>query len=119
MLEVRKYSIAELSTILGSTGKQAIDRKLERYGVEYTSTGRGQSLVYDITKISDPFKVYCITKLGIPAQANFEKIRNLYYYFFCDEKNLDSTERRHIKNTKEIPTMSKNELLAKREVLNK
>lgn len=89
MLEVRKYSIAELSAILGSTGKQAIDRKLERYGVEYTSTGRGQSLVYDITKITDPFKVYCITKLGIPAQANFEKIRNLYYYFFCDEGFAD------------------------------
>lgn len=89
MLEVRKYSIAELSAILGSTGKQAIDRKLERYGVEYTSAGRGQSLVYDITKITDPFKVYCITKLGIPAQANFEKIRNLYYYFFCDEGFAD------------------------------
>lgn len=89
MLEMKKYGIAELSAILGSTGKQAIDRKLERYGIEYTSTGRGQSLVYDITKIADPFKVYCITKLGIPAQANFEKIRNLYYYFFCDEGFAD------------------------------
>lgn len=89
MLEVKKYSIAELSTILGSTGKQAIDRKLTRYGIEYTSSGRGSSLTYEITKISDPFKVYCITKLGIPSQANFEKIRNLYYYFFCDEGFAD------------------------------
>lgn len=89
MLEVKKYGVAELSAILGSTGKQAIDRKLERYGIEYDSTGRGQSLVYDIKHIPDPFKVYCITKLGIPAQANFEKIRNLYYYFFCDEGFAD------------------------------
>ena len=89
MLEVKKYGIVELSAILGSTGKQAIDRKLERYGIEYTSTGRGQALVYEIKNIPDPFKVYCITKLGIPAQANFEKIRNLYYYFFCDEGFAD------------------------------
>ena len=89
MLEAKKYSVAELSAILGSTGKQAIDRKLERYGVEYTSSGRGSSLTYEITKISDPFKVYCITKLGIPAQADFEKIRNLYYYFFCDDGFAD------------------------------
>lgn len=89
MLEAKAYSIAELSAILGSTGKQAIDRKLERYGIEYTSSGRGSSLTYEITKINDPFKVYCITKLGIPAQANFEKIRNLYYYFFCDEGFAD------------------------------
>ena len=89
MLEVKKYSIAELSAIIGSAGKQAIDRKLERYGVEYTSSGRGSSLVYEIINITDPFKVYCITKLGIPAQADFNKIRNLYYYFFCDEGFAD------------------------------
>ena len=89
MLEVRKYSIAELSAILGSTGKQAIDRKLVRYGIEYTSSGWADNRVYEIKHIPDPFKVYCITKLGIPAQANFEKIRNLYYYFFCDEGFAD------------------------------
>lgn len=89
MLEIKKYGIAELSEILNSTGKQAIERKLERYGVEYISTGRGNDRVYDIVKIADPFKVYCITKLGMPAQANFEKIRNLYYYFFCDEGFAD------------------------------
>ena len=89
MLEVKRYSIAELSAILGSTGKQAIDRKLERYGIEYTSSGWADNRVYEIKHIPDPFMVYCITKLGIPAQANFEKIRNLYYYFFCDEGFAD------------------------------
>ena len=48
MLEVKKYSVAELSAILGSAGKQAIDRKLERYGIEFTSSGWADNRVYEI-----------------------------------------------------------------------
>ena len=85
MLKVGTYSIVELREILGTKDKQATDRKLTRYGVEYSSSGRGDSRVYTITNIPDPFKVYCVRVLGIPAQADFDKIRNLYYYFFCVE----------------------------------
>ena len=36
--------------------------------------------MYSITYISDPFKIYAIDQLGINPQADFTKIRNLYYY---------------------------------------
>ena len=83
MLEVRDYSIAELRVLLGTKDKQGIDRKLTGYGVEFTSSGWADNRIYTITAISNPFKLYAITKLGIPAQADFTKIQNLYFYFFC------------------------------------
>ncbi len=89
MLKVGTYSIVELKQILGTKDKQGIDRKLDRYGVEYTSKGWADKREYTISKIADPFKLYCVVELGIPAQADFEKIRNLYYYFFCVEGFTD------------------------------
>lgn len=89
MLKVGSYSFSELKEILGTKDKQATDRKLTRYGVEYSSTGWADSREYTITHIPDPFKLYCVIKLGIPAQADFKKIRNLYYYFFCVEGFTD------------------------------
>lgn len=83
MLEIRQYSIAELREVLGTKDKQGIDRKLKGYGITFHSAGRAEKRVYTIEGIPDPFKMYAITKLGIPAQADFMKIRNLYYYFFC------------------------------------
>lgn len=83
MLEIRDYSIAELRELLGTKDKQGIDRKLTGYGVEFSSTGWADNRIYTITAIPDPFRIYAITKLGIPAQADFTKIRNLYFYFFC------------------------------------
>lgn len=72
-----------MASILGTDSKQGIDRKLQRYGIVFESNGRGKNLTYDIKKINDYFKLYAITKLGITANADFTKIRNLYYYFFC------------------------------------
>ena len=83
MLEIRAYSIGELREVLGTKDKQGIDRKLSGYGIQFDSTGWGENRVYSIESIPEPFKMYAITKLGIPAQADFMKIRNLYYYFFC------------------------------------
>ena len=83
MLEIRDYSIAELRELLGTKDKQCIDRKLTGYGVEFSSAGWADKRIYTITDIPDPFRIYAITKLGIPAQADFTKIRNLYFYFFC------------------------------------
>ena len=85
MLEKREYTITELEKIINSTGKQAVDRKLRSRGVQFTSTGRGKNRIYTITQIPDPFKMYAIVKLGIPAQADFTKIRNIYYYLLCGE----------------------------------
>ena len=85
MLANRTYSISEMEELLRTKGKQNIDRKLERYGIDFSSDGYGDSRIYTIKHIPDPFKVYAIVKLGIPAQANFTKIRNFYYFLFCAE----------------------------------
>ncbi len=85
MLEVRDYGIGELREILGTKEKQGIDRKLKGYGFEFCSTGLGERRIYTIKSIPDPFRIYAITKLGVPPQADFTIIRNLYFYFFCVE----------------------------------
>ena len=77
-----RQGLSKTSKYLKTSGKQNIDRKLRRYGVGFSSNGRGCRLVYTIESLPDPFKMYGIVKLGIPAQANFMKIRNLYYFLF-------------------------------------
>ena len=89
MLKIGSYPFSELKEILGTKDKQATDRKLTRYGVEYSSTGWADNRTYTITRIPDPFRLYCVLVLGTPAQADFDKIRNLYYYFFCVEGFTD------------------------------
>ena len=90
MFEKRNYPLAEMEELLNTSGKQNIDRKLERYGIDFSSDGYGAARIYTIKHIPDPFKVYAIVKLGIPAQANFMKIRNLYYFLFCAEGFSDN-----------------------------
>lgn len=82
MLELKNYRIAELRELFGTKDKQGIDRKLQGYGVEFSSSGWADNRIYTIKSNPDPFKMYAITKLGIPAQADFTKIRNLFFYFF-------------------------------------
>ena len=43
MLAKKSYSIAEMEELLRTKGKQNIDRKLERYGIGFTSDGYGSS----------------------------------------------------------------------------
>ncbi len=62
--------------------------------------------MYSITYISDPFKIYAIDELGISPQADFKKIRNLYYYLLNCEGFADlpyvEMERRLRMENKEI-----------------
>ena len=89
MLEIRKYTKNELSAVLGTNTKQGIDRKLQRYGVEFVSTGRGQNLMYEIHEVPNRFNLYCITEIGMSASVNFEKLKYFCYYLFCDENFAD------------------------------
>lgn len=82
MLELRTYTKDEIVSILGTADRQGIKRKLDGYGVEYTIAGWGD-FTLTVTAINDPFKLFCITTLGIPAQANFGKLKILYYHLFC------------------------------------
>ena len=87
MLEVgMAYPKPEMSRIFGTRAKQGLDRKLERYGITFSVSGRGEQAVYEIQNISDPFKVFAITELGFDANTDFRKLRNFYYYFFNDEE---------------------------------
>lgn len=82
MLELRTYTKDEIVGILGTKDREGIKRKLDGYGVEYTIEGWG-NYTLTIAAINDPFRVFCITTLGIPAQANFDKLKTLYYHLFC------------------------------------
>lgn len=87
MLEVGKvYTKPEMTHILGTKAKQGIDRKLERYGITFSVSGKGERAVYEIQKIQDPFKVFAITELDFDASTDFRKLRNFYFYYFNDEE---------------------------------
>ena len=82
MLELRTYTKDEIIGVLGTKDREGIKRKLDGYGVEYTIEGWG-NYTLTITAINDPFRLFCITTLGIPAQADFQKLKILFYYLFC------------------------------------
>ena len=82
MLELRTYTKDEITGILGTVDRQGVKRKLDGYGVEYTIEG-WKDYTLTITGINDPFRLFCITTLGIPAQADFDKLKILYYHLFC------------------------------------
>ncbi len=59
---------------------------MERYGIVFEVQGRGESAVFTIKEITDPFKIYCITELGFDGRTDFKKVRNFFFYFFNDEE---------------------------------
>ena len=87
MLEIGcEYKKSELTQIFGSKSNQAINRKLDRYGVKFSVAGRGEQAVYKIRQMDDKFKIFAITELGFDANTDFQKLRNFYFYFFNDEE---------------------------------
>ena len=95
MLELREYTKSEISNLLGSPRREAITRKLDRWGVTYVASGRGDSLKMKIINIPDPFKVYAMLDLGCGANTDFQKLREYYYYYFNDEefRNMPDEEK--------------------------
>ena len=88
MLELRTYTYAEMSALFGTRDTQGIKRRLDRYGIEYTVEGRGASARFNIDRISDPFKVFCIIDLNFAPQTEFEKLLYFFYYLFNDDEFL-------------------------------
>ncbi len=86
MLELRKYGKPELSAMFGTRNMEGLQRKMERYGIIFEVQGRGESAVFTIKEITDPFKIYCITELGFDGRTDFKKVRNFFFYFFNDEE---------------------------------
>lgn len=102
MLEKRVYTKAEMVELLGTKSRQGIKRKLDGYAVDYSINGRGERIEFEIKEIKDPFKIFCILNLGMPAQTNFDKLCTFLYHFFCDEefKNLPDEVKESILKTK-------------------
>lgn len=90
MLELKRYTKAELVAILHTKSKQGLTRKLDRYGITYTTDGWGDNLCITLTAIPNKFKIFCITELDFPAQCDFYKLRNFFFYFFADDDTFRS-----------------------------
>ena len=88
VLELRDYPLGVLENIIGSKGKQAVDRKLKKYGYGYTSEGRGKTRIYTITSSPDAlhqFRSFCVFELGFTAQTDFRKLRDFTFYLLSDD----------------------------------
>lgn len=85
MLEVKDYTKAEIANILGTNTRQGIKRKLERYGVSYRISGRGEDIIFTIIEIQNEFKVFCITELNFDASTDFRKLQHFMYLYFNDD----------------------------------
>ena len=85
ILELRPYTQKELAHLLHTADNQGIKRKLDNYKISYTAAGRGSKATFCIQEIPDAFKVLCIIELDIPAQSDFNLLRNFFYYFFNDD----------------------------------
>lgn len=85
MLELKKYSFAELSKLLGTNNTQSTNRKLQNWGIIYSREGNGQKSIYTLMKFENPFKVFCLSELGFAPQTDFIKFRNFMYYFLADD----------------------------------
>ncbi len=86
MLELRDYSKPELSIMFKTRDMQGLQRKLERYGVSFEVSGRGESAVFTINDIEDPFNIYCIVELDVDGRTDFKRLRDFYYCYFNDDE---------------------------------
>lgn len=85
MLECRTYSYDEFVSLFHTRDCQGMRRRLDRWEVEYTTTGRGTGLKFTITEIRNPFKVYCLLDFGFAPQTDFKKLAYFTYYLLCDD----------------------------------
>ena len=86
MLEARKYTKTEMAEILETTDNQGISRKLQRYGIEFEKSGRGEKTIFDIKAVPDKFKMYCISELGYDGRIDFRKLREFLYCYINDDE---------------------------------
>ena len=87
MIEIRNYTHDELAEILGTNDNQGIVRKLDSWGIVHDpAKGRGNRLTINITGITNPFKVFALTELGVSPQTDFIKLRNFLYCFLNDDE---------------------------------
>lgn len=86
-LTMRDYPLGVLENLIGSRGKEAVERKLTKYGYGFTSVGRGKQRIYTITSLPNAqarFKSYCVFALGFDGNTDFRKLRDFVFYLEND-----------------------------------
>lgn len=85
MLECKIYTYPELSALFQTRDSQGIRRRLNRWGVQYETKGRGAGTTFTIQKIDKPFEMYCMLDLGFSPNTDFRKLSLFLYYLFNDD----------------------------------
>lgn len=86
-LTIRNYPLGVLENLIGSRGKEAIDRKLTNYGYGFSSSGWGKKRIYTIISLPNAqarFKSYCVFTLGFDPGTDFKKLRDFVFYLEND-----------------------------------
>lgn len=79
------YTRDEMARYFGTSDRQGIRRKLDRY-TRYSVSGRGEETLYNIIDIPDPFKLYAIFNMHYSPQTDFDKLAKYLYYLMNDEE---------------------------------
>ena len=93
MLEKRRYNLDELAAYLrvntpakdAKKLRAAIAKKLEKYNVEFTVSGREENTTFEITQIQDPLKVFFVFEMDISPQTDFTKFEYFFYLVLNDD----------------------------------
>lgn len=86
MLELREYELSELSQVLNTNGKQATERKLCSWNVNYEVSGYGRNVRFTLTSFGDEFKLYCFLELGFDCHTNLDKLATFFYHYLNDDE---------------------------------
>lgn len=86
MIEEKEYTLQELQEYLRTERPDSIMSKLQTLECEYEKIGRGNNVVFRITKVPNRIKEICIYNLGIPPQTDFEKLKWFFYFYFENEE---------------------------------
>lgn len=85
MLQLKTYTIQELSTLWNIKKTQSVESKLGQFA-EYEKTGRGKQAKYTITQKKNEFKEYCL-ELGFSPNTDFDKLA-LFTYFILNSEDF-------------------------------
>ena len=86
MLEERVYDEKELEKILKTQGQKNIKEKLKRYDIDFSVSRSDNSHIFEIHKINDKFKAFCILDLDFSANTDFSMLKHFIYYFYNNDE---------------------------------
>ena len=86
ILECKMYDAPVIWGYLGVKDNDAAKRKLGRYGVSCFVNGRGKTASFNITRVEDPFILYCVFNMGFSPSSNFTKLRNYLFFLLGDDE---------------------------------